>query len=559
MSWFRNSLHAVFMNFSKHNPRNSISPWSTMSHQGQGGETEERCVLIAIIVSLLGLFWVSRLNYLLFHSLAEMYNTAVCWGVFFVAWSGRRLIKNNYLVVLGVASLFIGFLYLIHMLAYKGMGVFPDADANLPTQLWIAARYVHSLAFVAAALCLFYPQVDISAPLAALLWGVVSFFLLFFIFSGIFPDCFIEGQGLTLFKKVNEIATVCLFGLAAVLTWKKREAMQIEVLALLTLAMLLTMAAGLMFILYTEVDGFFNFLGHCCNIGSSYCVFRAFIRTSIVEPQSLLFHELQVRQAALESIRADLEVQVQDRTQKLYRKNKELEVTNQQLNEFAYSISHDLREPLRGMYNFAHFLQEDYREAIDPEGQEMLDTIMRMVQRLDSQILAILKYSRISRFVLEKQSTNMELLVEEVLEELRDLLEEQQVTVKILSPLPQIFCYPPYIKEVLHHLITNGILYNEQQEKTIFLGCQQESTPFAIKSPAPVFYVRDNGIGIPEKHFQKIFGIFRRLHGQDKYGGGLGIGLTLAKQIIERHGGQIVVESVPGQGTTFYFTLSTGE
>ena len=559
MSYFRERLYEFFTTNPDQSPRNSIPPWSTLSYKTQESETEQHCVLVALFVSLLGLFWVSRSNYLLFHSLAEMYNTAVCWGVFFVAWSGRRLIKNNYLSVLGVACLFIGFLYLIHMLAYKGMGVFPNADANLPTQLWIAARYVHSLAFVAAALCLLYPRIDISAPVAALGWGFLTFHLLFLIFSGLFPDCFIEGEGLTLFKKTNEIITVVLFGLAALLLWKKREAMNRSVLFLLSLGIILTMLAGLMFILYTEVDGFFNFLGHCLNIGSSYCVFRAFIRTNIVEPQALLFHELQVRQAALENIRDALEIQVQDRTQKLHRKNKELQISNQQLNEFAYSISHDLREPLRGMYNFAHFLQEDYRETIDKEGQEMLDTIMRMVQRLDSQILGILKYSRISRFVLEKEITNMETLVDEVLQEFRDSLKEQNVTVVRASPLPQVLCYPPYIKEVLHHLITNGMIYNQQPEKKIILGCHQESKSSLLQSTEPVFYVRDNGIGIPEKHFQKIFGIFRRLHGQDKYGGGLGIGLTLVKQIIERHGGQIAVESEPDKGTTFYFTLSAGE
>jgi chemotaxis family two-component system sensor kinase Cph1 len=218
---------------------------------------------------------------------------------------------------------------------------------------------------------------------------------------------------------------------------------------------------------------------------------------------------------------------------------------------------------LRGMYNFAHFLAEDYREKIDQDGQEMLDTIMRLAKRLDSQIMAVLKYSRIGRLEFDLKPVNLESLLDEVLDTLQERIKGENVSIKRRVPLPMILCHPEYIREVFHNLINNAIVYNDKSEKELIIGWYAPgklpvSLPIAQQS-VPVFYIRDNGIGIPEKHFQKIFGIFRRLHGQDKYGGGTGVGLTIARQVILRHGGLITLESEPNKGTTFYFTLSSGE
>ena len=123
------------------------------------------------------------------------------------------------------------------------------------------------------------------------------------------------------------------------------------------------------------------------------------------------------------------------------------------------------------------------------------------------------------------------------------------------------------VGEVLRNLITNSMKYNDKPEKWIEIGHgidlgldamkPKEDEPFA--GHHTVFYVRDNGIGIPEKHFEAIFRIFKRLHARDEFGGGTGVGLTIVKKIIERHGGQIWIESTRGEGTCFYFTLSPFE
>ena len=115
------------------------------------------------------------------------------------------------------------------------------------------------------------------------------------------------------------------------------------------------------------------------------------------------------------------------------------------------------------------------------------------------------------------------------------------------------------IGEVFRNLTSNAMKYNDKDEKWIEIGCTLQPVTRGIRTDcsvsAPVFYVRDNGIGIREKHLEAIFRIFKRLHGRDKFGGGTGAGLTIVKKIVERHGGRIWVESSPGEGTAFYFTL----
>jgi light-regulated signal transduction histidine kinase (bacteriophytochrome) len=113
------------------------------------------------------------------------------------------------------------------------------------------------------------------------------------------------------------------------------------------------------------------------------------------------------------------------------------------------------------------------------------------------------------------------------------------------------------VGEIFHNLIVNAVKYNDKEHKVVEIGYED---PRSAEVPEPVvFYVKDNGIGIPEKHFDSIFRIFKRLHGREKFGGGTGAGLTIVKKIIERHNGRIWVESTPGEGTAFYFTLAKGD
>ncbi len=227
----------------------------------------------------------------------------------------------------------------------------------------------------------------------------------------------------------------------------------------------------------------------------------------------------------------------------------ELRCSNRELDEFAYIASHDLKEPLRGIHNYASFLLEDYAERLDSEGRDYLERMHRLTERLTSLIDRLLAYSRLGGAPLPMRAVDLETVLDDVAEDIKQSLAAQGVDLRRAGRLPTVVGNATRLGEVFQNLIGNAAKYNDRAEKWVEVGWQ-------VEDGKAVFYVRDNGIGIPERHRENVFRIFKRLHTQDKYGGGTGAGLTIVKRIIERHGGQIWLESAPGVGTTFYFTLN---
>ena len=243
---------------------------------------------------------------------------------------------------------------------------------------------------------------------------------------------------------------------------------------------------------------------------------------------------------------------------------KQLARSNTELSDFAYIASHDLKEPLRGIRNYADFFIEDYGEQFDEEARGRLETIVRLTKRLEELIETLLYYSRVGRVDLAMAETDLRQVVDNVLDSLQMSLRESKTEVRIPKPLPTMLCDQARVAEIFRNLVTNAMKYNDKEEKWIEIGFEQTSEntngDAAAQAAGPVvFHVRDNGIGIPERHLDSVFRIFRRLHGRDKYGGGTGAGLTVVKKVVERHEGRIWVDSCVGEGTTFYFTLQKGE
>ncbi|MBD2663389.1 phytochrome-like protein [Richelia sinica FACHB-800] len=242
--------------------------------------------------------------------------------------------------------------------------------------------------------------------------------------------------------------------------------------------------------------------------------------------------------------------------------NEQLQESNNELDAFAYIASHDLKEPLRGIHNYASFLLEDYRHQLDEDGVHKLDTLMQLTNRMENLINALLHFSRLSRTELYRTDIRLNDLANNVLNVLKISQSEHQINVEIADDFPLVQADRILVEEIYTNLMSNAIKYNEKPEKEIEIGWTIGKPHWALidhqcfHQDVPVFYVKDNGIGIREKHFESIFRIFKRLHGRSQYGGGTGAGLTIVKKIVERHGGQIWVESKLMEGTTFYFTLA---
>jgi PAS domain S-box-containing protein len=250
----------------------------------------------------------------------------------------------------------------------------------------------------------------------------------------------------------------------------------------------------------------------------------------------------------------------------------ELQRSNKELEDFAYIASHDLKEPLRGIHNYAQFLIEDYADKLDDAGKDKLLTLTRLTRRMEALIDSLLQYSRIGRVDLAFSDVDLDRILAEVVDTFHITPQSKNVKVMIPRPLPRIRCDGAHVAELFRNLIVNAAKYNDKAEKSIEIGWYDDESEIQAcigtapvlqsegrgdaRLTGPVFFVRDNGIGIPAKHHETVFRIFRRLHGRDKFGGGTGAGLTIVKKIVDRHGGSIWIDSVEGEGTTFYFTLS---
>jgi signal transduction histidine kinase len=234
-----------------------------------------------------------------------------------------------------------------------------------------------------------------------------------------------------------------------------------------------------------------------------------------------------------------------------------LERSNQELDDFAYIASHDLKEPLRGLFNNATFLREDNQRILSPESNKRLNRIGFLTQRLEALIDDLLYFSRLGRQEMAIQQTDLNVVIRDIQSLMEASLEEQRATIIIPRPLPIVLCNKNRVTEVFRNLIVNALKYNANKNKTIEVGFVHElRTRRHVEKT--VFYVKDNGIGIEPEFHDAIFKIFKRLNEEDDSKRGSGVGLTFVRKIVHRHGGRIWLESTPGEGTTFYFTLAPG-
>ncbi len=251
------------------------------------------------IFACVGLYLSSKYNYLLFHSLSELFSIIVACGIFIVAWNSRKFLKNNYLLFLGIAYFFIALLDLLHTLSYTGMGVFPEYGANLPTQLWIGARYMESLSLIMATMFFSRP---LKANILFFSYSIIFTMVLLFFFGGIFPACFVEGAGLTSFKIISEyIISLFLLGAVARL-YQHRGEFDPGILKLLIASILTTIVGELVFTFYISVYGFSNLIGHFMKIISFFLIYKALIYSGLTKPYDLLFRNLKKSEEAYRSI-----------------------------------------------------------------------------------------------------------------------------------------------------------------------------------------------------------------------------------------------------------------
>jgi light-regulated signal transduction histidine kinase (bacteriophytochrome) len=225
----------------------------------------------------------------------------------------------------------------------------------------------------------------------------------------------------------------------------------------------------------------------------------------------------------------------------------QLERSNAELEQFAYVASHDLQEPLRMVASYCQLLERRYRDAVGDEGREFISYAVDGATRMQALINDLLTYSRVGRQEQQLEETNTAELVDRVLINLSTATAESGTSVSV-GELPVVLGDASQLNRLFQNLIGNAIKFRGERAPEIRVEARRDD------EDAWVFSIQDNGIGIDPKHADRVFAIFQRLHSRAEYAG-TGIGLAVCKKIVERHGGRIWLESEPGAGTTFLFTL----
>ena len=222
-----------------------------------------------------------------------------------------------------------------------------------------------------------------------------------------------------------------------------------------------------------------------------------------------------------------------------------------EMEDFAYSASHDLQAPLRTFEGYARWLVEDYGEVLGDAGrqlcEEIIDDALHMKRLLDS----LLEYSRIGRIHTQEVNVDVRLVLDRVLHDLQLEVSDTGAQIHVSEWLPTVMYSEVRLVQIFSNLISNALKFTDGQAPVVTVACEDQETYYR-------FAVSDNGIGIAEEHFERIFEIFKRLHTREAYPG-TGAGLTIVKKIIESSGGQIGVTSAPGAGSTFWFTIPKTE
>jgi hypothetical protein len=245
----------------------------------------------ATIAALIGLYFTTFINYLVFHTLAELFSIVVAFSIFVIAWNSKKYVHNPYLLFVGVAYLFIAFLDLLHTLTFKGMPLFIDYDfyAN---QLWIGARYMESLTLLTAFFYLRRDKIP-RANLVFVVYAVITALLVASIFYWKnFPECFVEGSGLTPFKIISEYIICAILIASLFLLQLNRKKFERKIFWLILGSIFFTILSELAFTLYISNYGFLNLVGHYFKIFSFLLIYKAIIKTGIDKPLELFFFDL---------------------------------------------------------------------------------------------------------------------------------------------------------------------------------------------------------------------------------------------------------------------------
>ncbi len=510
-----------------------------MESEKRPGTWEKRGPWLVVPAIAIGLHLIGVGNYLVFHTIVEVFSIVVASAIFMLAWNSRAVRQTGYLLFLGIAYLFVAAIDLTHTLAYEGVGIFKQHGPDLATQLWIGARYMESLSLLAAPLL---GRRRLRAEWVFACFAVLTACLLVSTFHWrVFPTCYDE-DGLTLFKKLSELVISAVLIGAIVLLVKRRSQFDPGVLRLIVASVVLTVISELSFALYRDVYGITNELGHMLKLASFYLIYRAVIQTGIRKPYAVLLRDLK-------------------------KSNDSLELKNRELQRFARIIRHDLGNPLFSVEALAKCIEsycgrasetmdaprldrkrkDAIRTVLQSDIPNSVESIQESVELMKKLLEGLRQVAAVGHRPLQITQVDMNRLLKQVTASMDARAAQAGASVRV-GDLPACQGDLVQLNEVFSNLLDNALKYldPERPGRISIVGRREGAMS--------VYTVEDNGVGIAHGQHERVFEIFQRLNVDDRVDGE-GLGLSIVRRLVERHHGRIWLESAPGRGTRFFVVL----
>jgi signal transduction histidine kinase len=464
----------------------------------------------------------------------ELSSVVVAVTTFSIGWHSRHISRNNPLTLLAVAYLAVGGLDLFHTLSYKGMGVFPGATVDVPTQFWIAARSLQAGAYLASGWLLAR-----NRKTGSLNWtgGFLAVGLLLGLAIWplkIFPACLTE-EGLTPFKIGAEYAISATLAASAWFYWRGRINLDRGLVHLLLISIGLAILSELSFTLYQDVYGLANCLGHLFKVGSVFFVYRALVLGALRNPYQSLFRDLTLSHQAL-----DQELDQRRQTEQ------QLRVANRELDTFVRTVAHDLRSPLTVFISGTELLRRQLRGKIPESYLDILQSIEEKGWEMARLLEDLLQLARVGRIDQPVETVATAEVVNRAIADLQEQIATRGAHVTHEN-LPELQAHPTLIYQLFANLIGNAVRYAGGPESPILVGGLRTGRKIR-------FFVRDHGPGIPIEEREKLGEIFFRGENAREHPGS-GIGLTIVQKIASHYLGHFWMEDTPGGGATFWVEL----
>ena len=489
-----------------------------------------RIVMLAA-ATCIALWLTSRFNYLLFHSFSEIFSIAIASAVFMISWSSRGYPESRPFVLLGIGYLFVSALDVLHTLSYQGMSVMP-ATQDDTTKLWISARALQALVTLCFALlaCL---RKTIPGALAFAAVGALAVLAVLSIFAwDIFPLCFVEGKGVTVFKKACEYGICAVLGGAIVLVVMSRQVISTQEKGLLIAAFGLNILSELVFTLYISAYGYENLIGHLLKIGSFSFAYQALFATK-VRGRLVLIDELQRS------------------TARLRESESELIKANLSKDKFFSILAHDLRNPISGLLSLSEILVSRYDHLDARRVREMCSYLHDGARQSSELLECILQWAlaqsgklevRPSRIPLSELCNGIAVLEQPAAQGKGVRLESR------VRPEAAAWADENMTATVIRNLLSNAIKFTPRGGEVVI--CSE------LANGSERISVKDTGTGMSPEDLAKLFRIdvhFTCPGTESERGSGLG--LILCKELVTLNKGRIDVRSEPGRGSTFTLTL----